>query len=263
MRGDTSALERVIFSALADTNDNAVVELFIQLLRESPGLRRWLCSAFLDANTRSRLADYIGGKTHPPRHASHGKRLLAWLAQSSHAFDSDTAALVRKHSLPTKTSYGGLTRSQVIELIRRYQAGGAGASGGIELASFLLTHAWRQASPNTLPRAALLLLSGGYFQTAFDESGSQLPLLRHLAKAAEFFEGQPRGSITRAHYGYANWWKLSVLHYMLNHPKPRYCTRNFTRHLAAQKITVDTKDIRRFCKKHRIVQDTRPGRPQQ
>jgi len=87
------------------------------------------------------------------------------------------------------------------------------------------------------------------------------PLVTHLAKAAEFFRGQPRGSIARAHFGYVNWWKLSVLHYMRNHPKPRYCTRDFSRHLAAQKISVDSKDIRRFCQKHGIVRDTRPGRP--
>ncbi|WP_334318984.1 hypothetical protein OH491_24625 [Termitidicoccus mucosus] len=48
---------------------------------------------------------------------------------------------------------------------------------------------------------------------------------------------------------------------MLNHPSPRYRTRDFIKHLGAQKISVDAKDLRRFCKKHRIARDTRPGRP--
>ena len=261
MPDDTASLDDAIFSALADSNDTAAVALFMALLRESSGLRRWLGTAFLDPRTRSRLASYLSEKTHPPRHAVRGRHLLAWLAQTDTALATDTALLARAHADTNSASYGGITRAEVIQLIRRYQAGGAGASGGIALAPFLLAHAWRQAPSDTPPRAALLLMSGRYFQSAFSDNNTQQNLVRHLTKAEEFFDGQPRGTITRAHFGYANWWKLTVLHYMLNHPKPCYCTRDFSRHLRAQKITVDTKDIRRFCKKHGIARDTRPGRP--
>jgi hypothetical protein len=48
---------------------------------------------------------------------------------------------------------------------------------------------------------------------------------------------------------------------MLAHPKPAYRLRELARHLESQKIHVDAADIRRFCRKHRIARDTRPGRP--
>jgi hypothetical protein len=136
-------LTDAIFAALADSNDTAAVTLFVQPLHESPVLRRWLKTVFLEPRTRARLAGYLTGKVHPPPHATRGHHLLAWLANSSHAFDADVAALAGKRPTAATTPYGGLTRIQVIELIRRYQAGGAGVLGGIELASFLLAHVWR------------------------------------------------------------------------------------------------------------------------
>ena len=253
-----SALADAILSLSADSKDSAGVMLFMQLLRESPGLRNWLGSAFLEPRTRARLACCLRGKEHPPGRASRGRHFLAWLAHADTALEADTTVLACNHMPESATAYGGLTRAQVVQLIRRYQSGGA---GNITLAPFLLAHAWRQAPAGAPPNAALLLISGMFLQEMFSNEAQALPLIRHLAKAVEFFHGQPRGSITRAHFGYVNWWKLHVLHYMLNHPKPRYCTREFSRHLTAQKITVDTKDLRRFCQKHGIVRDIRPGRP--
>ncbi|MDF9828529.1 hypothetical protein M2447_002653 [Ereboglobus sp. PH5-10] len=259
MSDNSTSLDDDLFATIANGNDAACVTLFIQLLRESPNLRHWLFSAFLNPDTRSRLSRHLSGKAHPPRHSTQGRHLLAWFANTDIALASDASLLSQKHT--ASKPYGGLTRAEVVELIRRYQAGGANTSGGIELAPFLLVHAWRRATPDMLQRASLLLMSGHFFQASFSECSKTPNLIRHLAKAADFFHGQPRGTITRAHYGYANWWKLSVLHYMLNHPKACYCTRDFTKHLSVQKITVATKDIRRFCKKHGIVQNPRPGRP--
>ncbi|MDF9832331.1 hypothetical protein M2103_000541 [Ereboglobus sp. PH5-5] len=244
-----------LFALLGDTHETAAVTLFLQLLRESPMLRNWLGTAFLEPHTRSRLAAYLRGEEH---HASRGNHLLAWLAHASDARESFTAALARDHKSASVSTYGGLTRAQVVRLIRRYQSGGA---NGINLLPFLLIHAWRQVPNNARPNAALLLMGGMVLRELFADKPSSLQLIRHLEKAIEFFHGQPRGAITRMHFGYVNWWKLSVLHYMLNNPKPRYCTRDFAKHLLAQKISVDPKDLRRFCQKHGIVRDTRPGRP--
>ncbi|OAM89985.1 hypothetical protein OH491_16780 [Termitidicoccus mucosus] len=256
----STAFADAILSLSADSNDSACVALFMQLLRESPGLHRWLATAFLDPRTRTRLVRYLRDKERPPGHAVRGRQLLAWLAHANAALEIDTAALARTHALaPVSASpHGGLTRAQMIHLIRRYQADGA---GNIALVPFLIAHAWRQAPDGAPPSAALLLMGGIFFQAVFAGDTPSSSLIRHLAKAVEFFHGQPLGSITRAHFGYVNWWKLSVLHYMLNHPKPCYRTRDFARHLAVQKITVDTKDLRRFCKKHGITRDIRPGRP--
>lgn len=244
-----------LFALLGDTHETATATLFLQLLRESPGLRNWLGTAFLEPRTRSRLTAYLRGEEH---HASRGHYLLAWFAHASDARESFTVALARDHKPASVSSYGGLTRAQVVRLVRRYQSGGA---DGINLLPFMLIHAWRQSPDRARPSAALLLMGGMVLQELFSGKPTSLQLMRHLEKAVEFFHGQSRGAITRMHFGYVNWWKLSVLHYMLNHPKPRYCTRDFSRHLATLKISVDTKELRRFCQKHGIVRDTRPGRP--
>ncbi|AWI09542.1 hypothetical protein [Ereboglobus luteus] len=244
-----------LFALLGDTRETAAVTLFLQLLRESPCLRNWLGTAFLEPRTRSRLAAYLRGEEH---HASRGSHLLAWFAHTSDARESFTATLACDHRPASVSTYGGLTRAQVVRLVRRYQSGGA---SGINLLPFLLIHAWRQLPNNARPSAALLLMGGMVLQELFSDKLSSLQLMRHFTKAVEFFHGQLHGTITRMHFGYVNWWKLSVLHYMLNHPKPCYCTRDFSQHLAAQKISVDPKDLRRFCQKHGIVRDTRPGRP--
>ncbi|MDF9827047.1 hypothetical protein M2447_001136 [Ereboglobus sp. PH5-10] len=244
-----------LFALLGDTHETAAVTLFLQLLRESPSLRNWLGTAFLEPHTRSRLTAYLRGEEH---HASRGRYLLAWFARASDARELFTATLARDHKPASVSTYGGLTRAQVVRLVRRYQSGGA---NGVNLLPFLLVHAWRQSPDRACPSAALLLMGGMVLQEMFSGTPSSLQLMRHFAKAVEFFHGQPHGSITRKHFGYVNWWKLSVLHYMLNHPKPRYCTRDFAKHLAAQKISVDPKDLRRFCQKHGIMRDTRPGRP--
>lgn len=253
---DTLIVE--MMSLLADSNNAACIALFMDLLRESSGLRRWLNTAFLDAKTRARLARYLVGNEHPPRHGSRGQKLLAWLSDTGHALDAEAKSLTPCFASIAPSSYGGLTRPQIVQLIRRYQSGGA---GNIKLPAFLLAHAWKQMAPRSMPSAALLAISGRFLHAAFVENGKRRELLGHFMKASEFLWGRPHGAITRADYGYANWWKLSVLHYMLNHPKASYCTRDFIRLLAAQKIRVDTKDVRRFCKKHCIAQDPRPGRP--
>ncbi|AWI08313.1 hypothetical protein [Ereboglobus luteus] len=244
-----------LFALLGDTHETAAVTIFLQLLRESPCLRNWLGTAFLEPHTRSRLAAYLRGEE---RHAGRGRHLLAWFAHASDARESFMAALARDHRPASISTYGGLTRAQVVRLIRRYQSGGA---NGTNLLPFLLIHAWRQVPNTARPNAALLLMGGMVLQEMFSGKPSSLQLIRHFTKAVEFFHDQPRGAISRMHFGYVNWWKLSVLHYMLNNPKPRYRTRDFTRHLASMKINIDPKDLRRFCQKHGIVRDTRPGRP--
>ena len=65
----------------------------------------------------------------------------------------------------------------------------------------------------------------------------------------------------RAVVGYADWWKLHALFYMLRHPRPTYRTRDLRAHLASLGLQISTKDIRRFCARHAICRDMRAGRP--
>ena len=62
--------------------------------------------------------------------------------------------------------------------------------------------------------------------------------------------------------GFSDWWKLQLFLYMLSRPKPAYRTREFRSYLAAQRIDVSPKDLRRFCARHGIRRDMRAGRPQ-
>jgi hypothetical protein len=242
-----------LFVLLGDTQETATVTLFLQLLRESPSLRQWLRTSYFHPQARRRLNACLDNTIDIPSHARTGRQILGWLADADEPRLREVAHLQSRVGSVESRLHGGLTRAQVVQLIRRYQA------GSIDLAPFLLAFAWRHLPENLSPSAALYLISARLCQESFSENGAGL--IQQLAKAAEYFRGQPVGSITRGHFGYVNWWKLSVLHYMLNHPKPRYCTRDFVRHLATQKISVDTKDLRRFCQKHGIIRDTRPGRP--
>jgi hypothetical protein len=244
------SLANDLFSLLAESRENASARLFVRLLKHSPELRHWLNSAFLETRTRARLDACLAGAAKPPEDA---RNFLAWLAHSDEPrIEEQTrlkSKLTRKKSVAVAGTYGGLSRARVVQLIRKHQA------GGIHLAPFLLIHAWR----NNLPDAVLLLASARYCERALARSSPGL--VRQLGKAAEFYREKPPGSINRAHYGLTIWWRLSVLHYLLNHPKPAYRTGELKRHLASLGITVEPNDIRRFCKKHSIARNSRPGRP--
>jgi hypothetical protein len=237
-----------LFSLLAEFRENASARLFLRLLKHAPELRYWLDTAFLDTRVRARLDACLAGREKPP---ANTRNLLSWLAYSEKPHIEEQARL-RKTHVGGKTDaliYGGLTRAEVVRLIRKHQA------GSIHLAPFLLVHAWR----SNLPDAILLLASACYCERAL--ARDRPDLVRQLGKAAEFYHKKPPGSISRAHYGLSAWWRLSVLHYLLNHPKPAYRTGELKRHLASLGITVEPNDIRRFCKKNGIARDTRPGRP--
>lgn len=254
-----------LFSLLAESRESASARLFVRLLKHSPELHHWLKTAFLDTRTRERLDVYLAGSIKPPENT---RNFLSWLAHSDELLIEEQAILkstldggrgrigARSRAKFGKRAgtgiYGGLTRAQVAQLIRKHQA------GNIHLAPFLLTHAWRCAS---LPDAVLLLASARYCERALARDRPNLA--RQLGKAAEFYRKKPPGSISRSHYGLSVWWRLSILHYLLNHPKPSYRTGELKQHLASQGIAVDPNDIRRFCQKNGIARDTKPGRPRQ
>jgi hypothetical protein len=251
---DTRALDALteqIFSALHDTGDAAAIELFFSLLRYTPGLRQWLRIAHHDLEILSRFDAYLTGKTQPPQHRT-GHRLLAWIASEDQALLDDTDKIEHAASAHVRR-YGGLTRTQVLRHIRYYQ------SGTIALAPFLTTVAWRRVQEGSSVSPALLSAGGLFLRASLTEDRPQL--VRHLAKAAEFFHEKPVGTVTREWFGFPNWWKLVLFHYILNHPKPRYRVREFQKHLMSQRLVIEPKDLRRFCIKHAITRDQTPGRP--
>jgi hypothetical protein len=84
--------------------------------------------------------------------------------------------------------------------------------------------------------------------------------LAELAHAVELLAGlDPRR--LRAAFGYADWWKLHALVYMLRHPREAYRTREVRAHLDTLSLRISSLDFRRFCKRHGIRRDERAGRP--
>jgi hypothetical protein len=90
-------------------------------------------------------------------------------------------------------------------------------------------------------------------------SGEVRPLVQ-LGSALELLSGLEPGRL-RVAFGYADWWKLHALVYMLRHRRPAYRTRDVRTHLANLGLQISSLDFRRFCKRHGIRRDERPGRP--
>jgi hypothetical protein len=253
---DQSLPERPLlpeFLALrAAKDDDAAVRTFLELLQDSPVLARWLWEHFANSSaTRQRLARYLKDGQVPK---ANGNRLLGWLAGGADPLAASRACVATfRGNQMTDKPYGGLSRSVVWRLIRRYQA------GNIDVGAFLLVYGWRFPETVSGGRLRLGRASAAFFVEAIQ--GNRPELLRHAAKAHEFLADKQKGTIGRSDYGYANWWKLSVLAYALNNPKPHYRTGELREHLIAQRLKVDVKDIREFCKKHGIRRDTQPGRP--
>ena len=237
-----------IFTALCETEESAGIGCFISLLRSTPTLRHWLRLAVTKPRVFERFEALVEQKLIPPEHAQSGRRLLAWLTHAE-TLRGETAFL-RTEAVNTPPTYGGLTSHQVVALIRIYQ------SGNMNTSAFLLAHAWRQKHRSTL---VLLHASAPYLREALSNDRPQL--LKELTRAAKFFHGRAPGTIKRTQFRYGDWWKLKVLSYMLQNPKPVYRTGEFHCALAASNLRVDPKDIRRFCAKHNIARDKRPGRP--
>lgn len=235
---------------LSDTQESVAVALFFSLICNTPGLRQWLRIVYSDSDATANVEKYISGRLKPPPNRA-GHNLLAWLASPDpkilDEIDQQEQA-TNQHA----RRYGGLTRSQVLYRIRHYQA------GKIDISAFLTAAAWRQASSAQTP-ANILKIGELFLRSSITEDRPHL--IRQLARAADFFHEKPVGTVTREKYGYANWWKLVLFHYILNNPKPKYRTKEFRQYLMSQKLPVEEKDIRRFCLQHGIDRDQRPGRP--
>ena len=146
--------------------------------------------------------------------------------------------------------YGGIARREVVTLVRVYQA------GSIDPVAFALALLlWRHQQPSD----DLLKAAAAYFREMYGRKSRRM--LTEFARASLLLMGHPPGPISRDLIGHANWWRVQILMYMLQNPKPVYQIREFVQRLKADNLNTDTKDIRAFCKKHNIARDSRPGRP--
>jgi hypothetical protein len=159
-----------------------------------------------------------------------------------------------KAELPAQATrpFGGLTWEEMEALVRRYEARTLG------LKVFLLARDWRKAGEAAKASPKLLQAGADLLDTAIRSGETRQ--LAELGHAVELLAGlDPRR--LRAAFGYADWWKLHALVYMLRHPCEAYRTREVRAHLAVLGLRISSLDFRRFCKRHSIRRDERAGRP--
>jgi hypothetical protein len=148
--------------------------------------------------------------------------------------------------------FGGLTWEEMESLVRRYEARTLG------LNVFLLARDWRKAGEFAKASPKLLQAGADLLDTAIRSGETRQ--LAELSHAVELLTGlDPRR--LRAAFGYADWWKLHALVYMLRHPREAYRTREVRAHLDTFGLRISSLDFRRFCKRHGIRRDERAGRP--
>lgn len=226
----------------AETNESAAVGLFVDLCRQSPGLRHWLWEDFArDAGKREHFAKILKSRAHAQRFADLAGENDAW-REEAHRL---------RATLPRRP-YGSLTFDELKELVMHYQA------GKTPIGAFLFALEWqrlRRAGPApVLVRGAFHLLDAAMQE----ESGA---MLRQLAKARDLAREFSSGVGRRAVVGYSDWWKLNTLLYVLRHPAAGYAPRVLQAHLAGLGLKVGARDIRRFLAHCGITRDMRAGRP--
>ncbi|HZP59612.1 MAG TPA: hypothetical protein VFB27_04750 [Opitutaceae bacterium] len=246
MSTNKDRFNRLVLELLAENPDDAAVALFIRLCRESPKLRAWLWDEFArSGETRAQFANLLA----KPSKADH--LTLAHVAGETHARDLEKKRLLGEWSGSSPRPYGGLSRPEVEAWVRRYQ------SGSLHPATFQLMLAWRGTKGMQPASPALIRASAAFLAEALGRNNRGL--LRQLVRIERFF--RVRENLGRAAYGHMHRWKVHVLLYLLNHPKRNYRTSELVTHLATKRIRVSGKLVRRFCARHGIARDTRPGRP--
>ena len=228
--------------AFAESDDDVAFRLFAQLCRSSPALCEWLWEEFArKPKTRAKIAATLAQPN--PEH-------------DAEAFAENRPLQIEAARLRESVSgriYGGLTWGEVETLIRHYQA------GKLDLSTFLLVSEWRQADAVALVSPRLVAATVDWFK-AIAGGGKARPL-KHAERTLLLLAALEKAPQRRGLFGHADWWKLNVLFYMLRHPRQSYRTREFRSYLADIGIDVGTKGLRRFCVRHRIQRDMRPGRP--
>ena len=228
----------------------AFLRLLAGICRQFPDLRTWLVEDFAgDADTRANFLALVergdlNGEAMSNGFAELAGELDGWLEEKRRM----------KAQLPAHATrpFGGLTWEEVEALVRRYEARTLG------LNIFLLARDWRKAG-EAAKASPKLLQAGADLLDAAIRSGETQQLVQ-LGHAVELLSGLNPRSL-RTSFGYADWWKLHALVYMLQHPREAYRTRDVRAHLETLSLRISSLDFRRFCKRHGIRRDERAGRP--
>ena len=234
----------------SERRSRAFLRLLADICRQFPDLHTWLIEDFArDPATRANFAALV------ERGDLNGEPMADGFAELAGELDGWREEKRRMQAqLPTQAArpFGGLTWEEMESLIRRYEARTVG------LPIFLLARDWRKAG-GTAKASPKLIRDGVQLLDTAIRTGDTQPL-RQLASSIESLAGLKKGQLRTA-FGYADWWKLHTLVYMLRHPREAYRTREVRAHLETLDLKISSLDFRRFCKRHGIRRDERAGRP--
>ena len=234
----------------SERRSRAFLRLLASMCRQFPDLRMWLMEDFAqDGETRANFVALVergdlNGEAMSNGFAELAGELDGWLEEKRRM----KAALPAQASRP----FGGLTWEEMEVLVRRYEA------RTLSLNVFLLARDWRKGGEAAKASPKLLQAGADLLDTAIRSGDKRL--LVELGNAVELLAGlDPRR--LRTAFGYADWWKLHTLVYILRHPREAYRTREVRAHLETLGLRISSLDFRRFCKRHGIRRDERAGRP--
>ena len=237
-------------SPAAERRSRAFLRLLADVCRHFPDLREWLVEDFArSADTRENFLALVERGDLPGGDLADG---FAGLAGELGGWAEEKRRLQAQWPAHAARPFGGLTWDEMESLVRRYEA------RTLPLSVFLLARDWRKAG-NTAKASPRLLRAGAEFLDAAIRAGDKRALMQ-LGNAVDLLAGFQQSRL-RTTFGYADWWKLHTLVYMLRHPREAYRTREVRAHLATIGLRISTLDFRRFCKRHGIRRDERAGRP--
>jgi hypothetical protein len=233
-----------------ERESRAFLRLLADICRRFPDLRAWLVEDFArDAKVRTNFLGLVetgdlGGEDMADAFAEMAGELGSWREEKRRL----------QVELPAQATrpFGGLTWDEIESLVRRFEA------RTLRMDVFLLVRDWRKAGESAKASPGLLRASADLMDVAIRSGDTRL--FTELSRAVTLLSNLEKGSLRTA-FGYADWWKLHALVYMLRHPREAYRTREVRAHLATLGLRISSLDFRRFCKRHGIRRDERAGRP--
>lgn len=233
-----------------ERESRAFLRLLADICRRFPDLRAWLVEDFArDAKVRANFLGLVetgdlGGEDMADAFAELAGELGSWREEKRRM----------RAELPAQAArpFGGLTWDDMESLVRRYEA------RTVSLDVFLLVRDWRKAGESAKASPKLLRAGADLLDGAIRSGDTRV--LTQLGRAVTLLAGLEKGRLRTA-FGYADWWKLHALVYMMRHPREAYRTREVRAHLEALRLQISSLDFRRFCKRHGIRRDERAGRP--
>lgn len=234
---------------VTERRSRAFLRLLAGMCRRSPKLLDWLTGDFVhSAEVRANFLELVNGAELPGSEDLDGLVAIAGgVPRLSHEIQHQ-----RIKFPPSVLTYGGKSWDEMESLLRRYEA------RTIPLWIFLLARDWRDAGTKA-EHMPDLLRRGAHFLNAVTNAPDKR-LLHHYTVSLDVLSSTKIGKL-RATFGYADWWKLHALVYMMRRPGPNYRTRDVRAHLARFGLRISSLDFRRFCRKHDIARDERAGRP--